>query len=79
MLCEIFKRYAHSAGPEFLIWSSEIGIAVASYCPQTVYMLQINVDWTPSGAKMHEKTLFSTFNILMVSIVEIAPLLSKLN
>ena len=37
---ELFNRSAHSAGPEFRIWSSELGIASARDCPQTLHMLQ---------------------------------------
>ena len=41
--------------PEFRIWSSELGIAGPRDCPQTVYMLEINVDLTLSGAQISGK------------------------
>ena len=48
----LFNRSAHSAGPEFRVWSSELGVAGPRGCPQIVYMLQINAGWAPSGAQI---------------------------
>ena len=59
----LFNRSAHSAGPEFRIWSSELGITGPRDCPQTVYMLQINADWTPSGAQISGKKIIGILEI----------------
>ena len=52
MVWNLFNRSAHSPGPEFRIWSSELGITVARDCPQTVHMLQISAQ--NSGTKSLE-------------------------
>ena len=51
----LFNRSAHSAEPEFRTLSSELGITGPRDCAQTVFMLQINAAWAPSGAKMSRK------------------------
>ena len=67
-ILHLFNRSAHSAGPEFRIWSSEPGITGPRDCPQTVYMLQINADWTRSGA---QALLGIIDDFIVVSIVSV--------